>query len=81
MLSMTAFYLVFFIFICLVAYAGLDATMRLFAYMDLQLRYSWVRFRMVLMRRKLRQQLIKDLPQFNKLIKESKNDDRKKGTV
>ena len=77
MLSMTAFYLVFLIFICLVAYAGLDATMRLFAYMDLHLRYSWVQFRMSLMRRKLRQQLIKDLPQYNKTIKELQNNDRK----
>ena len=46
--------------------------MRLFAYLDLQLRYTWVRFRMMLLRRKLKQQLIKDLPEFNKFIKEHK---------
>ena len=33
-------------------------------------------FRMLMMRRKLEQQLIKDLPDYNKLIKELKNDQR-----
>lgn len=74
---MLGFYFLVAIVIGLVAYAGLDATMRLFAYMDLHLRYSWVQFRMLLMRRKLRQQLIKDLPQYNKTIKELQNNDRK----
>ena len=50
--------------------------MRLFAYLDLQLRYAWVRFKMYLMRRKLEQQLIKDLPEYNKVIKELKKNDR-----
>ena len=58
-----------------ITYAGVEETMRLFAYLDLQLRYAWVRFRMYLMRRKLEQQLLKDLPEYNKKIKElSKND-------
>ena len=59
----------------LIAYAGVEETMRLFAYADLQLRYAWVRFRMMLMRRKLKQQLLKDLPEYNKLIKEHTKDD------
>jgi urease accessory protein UreF len=58
------------------AYAGVEDTMRLFAYLDLQLRYAWVRFKMYLMRRKLEQQLIKDLPEYNKVIKELKKNDR-----
>ena len=69
-------YVVITVVLLLVAYAGPEETMRLFAYVDLHLRYTWVRFRMYLMRRKLEQQLIKDLPEFNKLIKELKNDDR-----
>jgi hypothetical protein len=73
---MLGFYAVIAVVLLCVAYAGPEATMRLFAYMDLQLRYAWVRFRMYLMRRKLEQQLIKDLPEYNKLIKELKNDDR-----
>ena len=68
-------YLIVAVVILCVAYAGVEDTMRLFAYLDLQLRYTWVRFRMYLMRRKLQQQLLKDLPEYNKKIKElSKND-------
>ena len=73
---MLGLYLVIAIVILRVAYAGVEETMRLFAYLDLQLRYSWVRFKMHLMRRKLEQQLIKDLPEYNKLIKEIRKDDR-----
>ena len=73
---MLGLYLVIAIVILCVAYAGVEETMRLFAYLDLQLRYSWVRFKMHLMRRKLEQQLIKDLPEYNKLIKEIRKDDR-----
>ena len=73
---MLGVYLVIAIVLLLVAYAGPEETMRLFAYMDLQLRYAWVRFKMYLMRRKLQQQLIKDLPEYNKEIKERKKYDR-----
>jgi len=73
---MLGLYVVVAIVVLCIAYAGVEETMRLFAYLDLQLRYAWVRFRMYLMRRKLEQQLIKDLPEYNKLIKELKKDDR-----
>ena len=73
---MLGLYLVVAIVLLCVAYAGVEETMRLFAYLDLQLRFAWVRFRMMLMRRKLKQQLIKDLPEYNKLIKEHTKDDR-----
>lgn len=73
---MLGLYVVIAIIILCIAYAGVEETMRLFAYLDLQLRYSWVRFKLMLMRRKLKQQLIKDLPEFNKLIKENTKDDR-----
>lgn len=73
---MLGVYLIITVVILLVAYAGPEETMRLFAYMDLQLRYAWVRFRMHLMRRKLEQQLIKDLPEYNKKIKEFRKHDR-----
>ena len=69
-------YVVITVVLLLVAYAGPEETMRLFAYMDLQLRYAWVRFRMYLMRRKLEQQLIKDLPEYNQKIKEFRKHDR-----
>ena len=73
---MLGLYVVVAVVILCVAYAGVEETMRLFAYLDLQLRYAWVRFRMYLMRRKLEQQLIKDLPEYNKVIKELKKNDR-----
>jgi hypothetical protein len=61
----------------MVAYAGVEETMRLFAYVDLMIRWQWIQFRMFMMRRKLEQQLIKDLPDYNKLIKELKKDDQR----
>ena len=73
---MLGLYLVVAIVILCIAYAGVEETMRLFAYLDLQLRYTWIRFRMMLMRRKLKQQLLKDLPEHNKLIKEMSKDDQ-----
>jgi hypothetical protein len=73
---MLGLYVVIAIVILCIAYAGVEETMRLFAYLDLQLRYAWVRFKLTLMRRKLKQQLLKDLPEYNKLIKEHTKDDR-----
>ena len=73
---MLGLYVVIAIVILCITYAGVEETMRLFAYLDLQLRYAWVRFRMMLLRRKLEQQLIKDLPEYNKVIKELKKNDR-----
>ena len=73
--STTGIWVTVFIVVLLVAYAGVEETMRLFAYLDLHLRYSWIKFKMMLMRRKLKQQLLKDLPEYNKFIKEHTNDD------
>ena len=72
---MLGLYLVVAIVLLLVAYAGVEETMRLFAYLDLQLRFAWVRFRMMLMRRKLRRQLNKSFAEYRKL-KETTNNDR-----
>jgi len=73
---MLGLYVLITCFILLVAYAGMEETVRLFAYIDLVIRYQWVKFKMFMMRRKLEQQLIKDLPNFNKLAKELKDDQR-----
>ena len=73
---MLGIYVIITLIVLLVAYAGVEETMRLFAYADLVIRYKWVRFRMFMMRRKLEQQLVKDLPNFNKIIKELKDDQR-----
>ena len=72
---MVGLYLVVAIVLLLIAYAGVEETMRLFAYLDLQLRYAWIRFRMMLMRRKLRRQLNKSFAEYRNL-KETTNNDR-----
>ena len=73
---MLGLYVLITCFILLVAYAGMEETVRLFAYIELVIRYQWIKFKMFMMRRKLEQQLIKDLPNFNKLSKELKDDQR-----
>lgn len=72
---MLGLYLVVAIVLLCVAYAGVEETMRLFAYLDLQLRFAWVRFRMMLMRRKLKRQLDKSFAEYRNL-KEQHNNDR-----
>jgi len=72
---MLGLYLVVAIVLLCVAYAGTEETMRLFAYLDLQLRFAWVRFRMMLMRRKLKRQLDKSFAEYRNL-KEQPNNDR-----
>ena len=73
---MLGIYVIVTLIVLMVAYAGMEETMRLFAYADLLIRYQWIKFRTFMMRRKLEQQLIKDLPDYNKLIKELKDDQR-----
>jgi len=73
---MLGIYVIITLIVLMVAYAGVEETMRLFAYADLVIRYQWIEFKMFMMRRKLEQQLIKDLPNFNKLAKELKDDQR-----
>jgi hypothetical protein len=67
-------YMILIFVLILFAVGGVEATMRFFAYVDLQLRYAWVQFRMELMRRKLKRQLDKDNAEITKLIKELTND-------
>tara|TARA_R100000406_G_C3083808_1_gene117701 strand:+ start:79 stop:291 length:213 start_codon:yes stop_codon:yes gene_type:complete len=56
---MLTFYLLVLIVLLMIAYAGFEGTMRVFAYLDLQLRFLVVRIRMYFMGRKLRKQLIR----------------------
>lgn len=74
MTTMLGFYLILIFVAILFATAGYDATMRLFYYADLQLRYAWIQFKMSLMRRKLKNQIIKQNDEYKKLIKEINND-------
>lgn len=67
-------YFVVVFFLILVAYAGYEETMRLFAYADLQVRYAFIRVQMKWMAWKLKRQLTKDSTNFEKFLKESKKD-------
>jgi len=73
---MLGIYVIGTVIVLMVAYAGMEETMRLFSYVDLMIRWQWIQFRMFMMRRRLEQQLIKDLPDYNKFIKELKDDQR-----
>jgi len=65
-------YLTIAIIALMVAYAGVEGTMRVFYYFDLQLRYAYVRIKMYLMAKKLKRQLVKDTNNYKKLIEELK---------
>jgi hypothetical protein len=67
---MYGFYVLVVFVAILVAYAGVEETMKLFAYADLQLRYAFVQLQMKWMGWKLKRQLVKDTTDFEKFLKE-----------
>ena len=71
---MIGLYLTVTIIVLLIAYAGFENTMRLFAYIDLQLRFLPLRIRMEYMKRKLRKQLFIDREELLKKVKENAKD-------
>ena len=48
----------------MIAYAGLEGTVNLFAYINLQIRYLPLRIKIELMKRKLKKQLDRDVKKF-----------------
>ena len=72
---MTLFYLLMLTFVALVAFVGYDATMRLVQFIDLQIRYAWIRVQMKWMEQKLRKRLLKDTADYRQLLKEHKTND------
>jgi hypothetical protein len=67
---MLGFYFVLVFVGILIAYAGYEETMKLFAFADLQVRYAFIRLQMKWMGWKLKRQLIKDTTNFEKFLKE-----------
>ena len=67
---MYGFYMLVVLVAILVAIAGVDETLKLFAYADLQIRYAFIRLQMKWMGWKLKRQLIKDTNNFEKFLKE-----------
>jgi hypothetical protein len=57
----------------MIAYAGIEGTLRVFAWMDLQIRYFPLRIRLELMKRKLKFQLDQDRKYFMKRLEDEKS--------
>ena len=72
---MTLFYLLMLTFVALLVVAGYDATMRLVHFIDLQVRYAWIRVQMKWMEQKLRRRLLKDTASYRQLLKEQTKDE------
>jgi hypothetical protein len=73
---MLGFYIIFGAIVCLICYAGTEETMRLFAFVDIHIRYSFVKLKLYFLKQRVRRQLSKDLGDYSKLIKEIKDDQR-----
>jgi len=71
---MYGFYMLVVFVAILVAIAGVDETLKIFAYVDLQLRYAFIRLQMKWMGWKLKRQLVKETNNFEKFLKEYNND-------
>lgn len=54
------------ILLLMIAYAGFEGTLRVFTYLELQIKYAYVRILMWNMKRKLKAQLTADTEQFIK---------------
>jgi hypothetical protein len=55
--SLISLYLCMFILIGMIWYAGIEGTMRVFSYLELQIKYLWIRIQMYFMKRRLEKQL------------------------
>jgi len=74
---MIALYICVLIIVLMIAYAGIEETIRVFGYLDLQLRFAFVRFRMYLMRKKLEKELMIFRDGQWKSFNEVREDDQK----
>jgi len=71
--QMTSLYLTVAIVALMIAYAGIEGTLRVFSWMDLQIRYFPLRIRLELMKRKLKFQLDQDRKYFMKRLEDEKS--------
>ena len=74
---MIALYLCVAIIVLMIAYAGVEATLRVFAYIDIMLRWQWVRLRMYFMKKRLERDLMVYKNGEWKSFNEAKTNDRK----
>ena len=71
------FYALIAIVMLMIAYAGFEGTMRVFVYIELQIKYAYIKFIMWRMGRKLKRQLDIDTEKFLKEydVKRKSNED------
>jgi len=63
---MISLYLTVAIVALMIAYAGIEGTLRVFVWLDLQIRYIPLRIKIELMKRKLKKELDRDMKLFMK---------------
>jgi len=71
---MVAFYLTVLILTCMIWYAGIEGTLRVFVYIDLELRYLGIKFKMWRMRRDLEKKMGYPPQTFTEFLEEYNND-------
>lgn len=71
--ALIGFYVTLLIIGLLFAYGGYESTIRLFSYVDLNIRYTWIKIQMFFMKRKLEKQLDIARSSFKKEIEELAN--------
>jgi hypothetical protein len=73
---MIAFYLLVLILLGMIWYAGYEGTMRVFQYIDLEIRYFGIKVKMWRMKRQLEKQLHLPPTNFSSIFQEIENDDK-----
>jgi hypothetical protein len=73
---MIAFYLLVLILLGMIWYAGYEGTMRVFQYIDLEIRYFGVKVQMWRMKRQLEKKLHLPPTNFSSVFQEIENDDK-----
>jgi hypothetical protein len=74
--GLTGVYFTLFIVAGMIAYAGTEETLKVFEYINLQIRYLWVMIRMAMMRYRLRRELDQMVKTYKKDL-DKINDERK----
>jgi hypothetical protein len=71
---LTGFYIILLLIGLLFAYGGYESTIRLFSYVDLNIRYTWIEIQMFFMKRNLEKELNLPRTSLKKEIEEHLNE-------
>ena len=71
------FYLLIVIIMLMIAYAGVEGTMRVFTYIELQIKYQYIMFITWRIKRKLKRQLDMDTKHILKSLENAKKSNEK----